>query len=521
MRALLLAGILTLTAHAQTSGASVQGRIVDAVTNAPVRKAVVTLIRKTEKPEFLSVRSDSAGKFAFEDLQPGDYSLSGGARGYVSVTEYTSLQPHTAGTLFSMAPGQKRTDLVLRLTPQAAISGRVVDVDGDPLQGVQVQLWQLTYRSGRKELAADFEHKTATDDRGVYRIAEVPAGNYYLSAFDPETYSPKDEMRYVRTFYPGVLDDAAAAPLLLTAGAELENINFKLTPVHTVHIHGKILEDAFAGVSLIPDNTLVEYSDRIIQRLRAATDGRFEFHGVLAGSYNLVVRAGEDHTWIRRSIAVGAADVDGVAIQIAPPAWIDGRLKIEGEADADPSRYWVSVTPAYPNTVVYGSPSGKPDKTGVFRVANLAPDRYRITAGGAGGNLYLKSVRLGGQELPGGILDLGASAQIEVVLSRKTASVRGAVSPAGEATIVLIPEERDRRELPAAYPRITTDAAGRFTIDDIAPGLYRAYAWTNLDHNDYRYMDPDFVKSVEGKGVPVTLAESAHSALELVAAAVR
>ena len=230
------------------------------------------------------------------------------------------------------------------------------------------------------------------------------------------------------------------------------------------------------------------------------------------GAYNLLASAGtpERRLWVRRPVTVGNADVEGLEITIPPPGFLEGRVAIEGDPRADLSKITVRVLPAYPNTTVLGNASAKPAPDGSFHIANLSPDRYRLAAFAEAGGLYLKSLRASGQELPGQIFDLGGSLTMEVILSRKTAGVTGVVhgegsdQPAAGVKVVLIPQEKERREDPRAYHVVTTDEAGRFAIGDVVPGDYRAYAWVTLG-NAGEYIDPDFVRPVESKGVAVSL----------------
>jgi hypothetical protein len=129
---------------------------------------------------------------------------------------------------------------------------------------------------------------------------------------------------------------------------------------------------------------------------------------------------------------------------------------------------------------------------------------------------------MGSRELPGQILELGAPAEIQVILSAKTASTAGLVhredsgQPAPGATVVLIPQEKERREDGHAYLTATTDDSGRFTVRNVPPGEYRAFAWESL-HLCCEYMDPDFLRPLDSKGVPLTLTEGSVTSIELTA----
>jgi hypothetical protein len=193
---------------------------------------------------------------------------------------------------------------------------------------------------------------------------------------------------------------------------------------------------------------------------------------------------------------------------------------------ADLSAVRVQVEPAYPNDVIYGNRASQIAPDGTFHLADLAPDRYRVRASTGRTGLYLKTVRMGGRELPGHVLELNGAAEIEIVLSAKTAAVTGVVrldssgTPAPGATVVLIPQEEERREDENAYPRATADGYGKFKINNIAPGEYRAFAWENLPLC-CDYIDPEFIRPQDSKAVPVTLNATSSAGLELTAIAAR
>ncbi|MFN7926278.1 MAG: carboxypeptidase-like regulatory domain-containing protein, partial [Bryobacteraceae bacterium] len=232
--------------------ASIQGQVIDAATGAPVRKASITL--RQPRKDIATATSDASGAFVFPQAVPGEYRLIVRARGYLTLTRDTAIRPLHSGTAFSAAAGQKLTGLVLRLTPGAALSGRIADEDDDPVAGVLVQLWSITYRRGRRELSANPDARATTDERGIFRIGGVAPGRHFLSATYPDT--PQEAFRYVRTFYPGTLDPAAAAPLDLTPGADLENINVKISKVQTVRVAGRVLSTVPSNVLLYPEGVI-------------------------------------------------------------------------------------------------------------------------------------------------------------------------------------------------------------------------------------------------------------------------
>ena len=106
------------------------------------------------------------------------------------------------------------------------MTGKIIDLDGDPLPNVSVT---ATGSSGR----ATTRHpghmgNAASNDLGEYRIADLPPGRYIVHAIPPETEtalpSPneknasKGRLVYVTTYFPGTLDEQQAVPVEVPAG---------------------------------------------------------------------------------------------------------------------------------------------------------------------------------------------------------------------------------------------------------------------------------------------------------------
>jgi len=80
-------------------------------------------------------------------------------------------------------------------------------------------------------------------------------------------------------------------------------------------------------------------------------------------------------------------------------------------------------------------------------------------------------------------------------------------------TVVLIPQERERKDQPQYYKTTTTDTAGSFTFKNLDPGQYKVYAWREVESG--AYMDPEFVGPVESRGQALTIHEGSQENLQL------
>ena len=68
-----------------------------------------------------------------------------------------------------------------------------------------------------------------TDDRGQFRIYDIPPGTYYLMA-TPRVFGITDESRavYPPIYFPGVLDPQEAAKIKMVSGGELRGYDLTL-----------------------------------------------------------------------------------------------------------------------------------------------------------------------------------------------------------------------------------------------------------------------------------------------------
>ncbi len=111
---------------------AIEGRVLNAATGEPVKKANL-LLRRTDLspnavslPTSYSTATDAGGAFAMKDIEPGKYRLSVNRTGFV-FAEYGARGAMRPGTTLSLDPKQHLQEVVFRLTPHAVVIGRVVD----------------------------------------------------------------------------------------------------------------------------------------------------------------------------------------------------------------------------------------------------------------------------------------------------------------------------------------------------------------------------------------------------------
>jgi protocatechuate 3,4-dioxygenase beta subunit len=512
-RALVLF-LLPLALAAQNSACAVDGMVVNAATGEGLRRAVVTLRRtdgsRTQSaPLTYTTSSDSQGKYQFTTLEPGSYLLS---------AERTGFTASRSGGIVRLDRGQKSSGLIVMMTPHAVITGRVLDEEGEPLVNADVQISSLGYYQGQKQLSR--AGGATTNDLGEYRVFGLAPGRYFVSvtARTNPLVAPADD--YATTYYPHTTDPAAAIPLQVPAGAQMRNIDVTISKTRTVSVTGKVDCDVQGDKR----TTFITMTPRMAMGIasmgvgsRGATihpDGTFEIPRVVPGGYVLVATATvDDKRYMSRvPLQVGAANLEGVQLHIHAGVTVTGKLRVEGHDQEQLGGISVAMRSWESGGVMYGPmPFGKTDDEGAFHFEGVNTDRYMLSVTGLPDGYYMKSVTAGGSDLTASGVDInGASVVLDVLVSPNAGAVEGAINdprtdkPFPGATVVLIPRTVERSDL---YQRTTTDQEGHFRVRNVVPGEYKVYAWEDVPA--WAWMDPDFMRTMSGKGDAITVTEGA------------
>ena len=138
------------------------------------------------------------------------------------------------------------------------------------------------------------------------------------------------------------------------------------------------------------------------------------------------------------------------------------------------------------------------------------PGSYQVTVVGIPTESYLKSARLGGQDVlnDGLNLDRDPENPLEIVVSSHAGRIDGNVldkdgRTVQMAAVTLLPRDRDRHDL---YHMTDTDGRGIFNFQGLAPGEYKLFAWIEFERG--AQFDPDFMLKYEDLGTVVRITEA-------------
>ncbi len=219
----------------------------DAASGAPLTDAQVKADCEAFLGQTASVRTDAAGRWHVA-VPPGPCRFIVTKDGYV---RGWYLPPQAAGAgILKLSEGQT-VDLDVRLKRAGMLSGEIRSEGGEPLSGVRVQAMAYRYMTWQRRLvpigSAD------SDREGRFRMADVPPGEYLVSAHLPGTAMADDATRavaYVPTYFPGTPLSSGATPVDVRAGEEAGDISFRIIRGRLATVSGRTLTAAGMPVPL-------------------------------------------------------------------------------------------------------------------------------------------------------------------------------------------------------------------------------------------------------------------------------
>ena len=233
----LVLALLAAAPFQASSTVRLTGRVVDAATNEPVPGVEIVFERTPSVPGSISLRAVSGRTGAFSiDIPSGDYGFLVRRPGYAPSRRNEVPTPITVR-------GRAQTMPEIRLESGGTISGRVVDVRGNPLPRLLVAAVRPAELGSSDRDPAD--KSVRTNDAGEFRLSGLPDGTYHIAAeLLPGTLASDGAATtaFVSTYYPGVRDQSAAALIEVKAGGSRTGIDFSIFEAPTRSVTGIVVD---------------------------------------------------------------------------------------------------------------------------------------------------------------------------------------------------------------------------------------------------------------------------------------
>ena len=557
---------------AKVGTGSISGTVAsDTQPSRPIRRAVVTL-NAPENSIGRTTVTDDAGRFSFTGLPTGRYAIAAVKPPWMAM-QLGARRPGRPGTSMFLEDGQRAT-VAMRLPRSAVITGVVLDSRGQPVPMLTVRAMRYGVVNGERRLLGAGTTR-GPDERGVYRIFGLTAGEYLVSA--STRTNPFNDARplhlttdvdvqqamaaiqtpgpsaidtaaerivgFAPTYYPGTASAAQASVVRAAAGEERAGVDFGVMLVPAIRVEGTVTgPDGVAHpgtqVNLVgEDQHGGVFGFDSIRTARVGEGGRFQFADVTPGTYTVAARVGIAQPgtmaspgpvsvlWATSEINVESQSITGLSLQMQPGLTVSGAVRFDG-AGPPPNQAALRVsTTSIGSTgqVTVGTTAAQVAPDGGFTIASISPGRYRInvTVPATGAWVY-RSTSAGGQDTRDAPIDIRASlSDVVVTYTDRPSSLSGkVVGPAGapppDCYVILYSVDRttwypQSRRILSSRPA----SDGAYTMRNVIPGEYFLAAVEDVESSEW--FDPDFLQRILPMATRITIGDDEKKVQDLKA----
>ncbi len=486
---------LLCSAHAQMQTAErtqipsgpyrIAGTVVNAKAGSPLARCRVTIasVKNRQSMQFAITGDD--GRFEFH-VPAGKYSLQGEKHGFITALYNQHDQFSTAIVAGADIDSE---NLALRLAPNAAIAGQVLDEFGEPVRHAQVALYREEHSEGVSRTIRI--RSASTDDQGRYELTPLDEGTYFVSAKASPWYavhltsngggvaSQVDsslDVAYPITYY-GDVTAAEDSTLIPVRGGDRLEADIHLSPVPSVHLVVHV-PDAGPHAATLPVLLKPAFDglEPVESGFQPIAPGVFELSGVAAGRYTIQMPDSSGH-----SKEAGEIDLNSSgALDLSSgnsTSKIKATVKIAGAASA-PADLQIRLRNARGKE--YAAPV---DAKGEANFPDVIPGKYDVEAVSTAQTYSVVRIATEAGTISGHSLNVppGASLNLALSLVGGLVTVEGYAKRAGKGVagvmVVLVPKNpeanRDR------IRRAESDSDGSFSLPNVIPGSYTVVAIEN------------------------------------------
>ncbi|HKY41801.1 MAG TPA: carboxypeptidase-like regulatory domain-containing protein [Pyrinomonadaceae bacterium] len=504
---------------------TIYGRVVYEDTDRPVGSVRVMLRSATSfGPEQLIGTTNRRGEFRIGGVPAGRYFIGVDSSGFVATDSFINLD-EIMQTRFYVdemreyfevveVDGKTNKRVLVRARRGAVISGNVSYTNGEP--AVDHPVTVLRRRGNHYSMfwtnVSTMQAALLTDDRGMFRIMGLPAGEYLVGATPMIEHGElvKDESleanmigsSLAMTFHPSTVRATQATIIRVRAGEERAGVDITIGDGERYKLSGVVRgrDDkrpvANASVRLVRKETNEMVSRAVFWpysvgmpgvktdelgrwRLTQVPDGTYIIFVQPPSGYNELPPEARRYSAQQQEIEVSGVDVSNVVIELVDDVTVSGT--VTAESGPIPRNIFIVLEREGMNQGVAASAVVE---RGKFTIRNVPAGQmyFFINLEEDTENFYIKSITWKGKDLLRELLDVGVQTKIEgveIVLSRLVAHfairVRNARGePVRDISVTLVPLDPARWTRPETQLFGTTDLNGRCTIIG-GPGEYLVF----------------------------------------------
>ncbi|MEO7190483.1 MAG: hypothetical protein ABI051_05460 [Vicinamibacterales bacterium] len=347
---------------------------------------------------------------------------------------------------------------------------------------------------------------------------------------------PVEQGGFAPTYYPSAISPGAAMTVAVSAGEERSGVDIRVVLVRAGSVTGTAFgapEGTRVQIAMVNESPEAEQSYLGAQ---VGLEGRFFLRNVAPGQYTVFAQTvpvpspstngsyvppppltGEQRLWAKASVFVDGQSSPSVDLVLQPGRSISGTVALDMASRSDASRRMtvaLLTTPGPVQLPQYGPlPEAVVDTEGRFAIPGVGPGRYtlRITGGGV-----VRSAIVNGEDILDAPLVLAGDRDVTgvvITVTDKPSGLTGTLSdasgsPAADYSILLVPAESrywtpGSRRIQMTRP----DMSGRYTFRTVPAGDYLLAAVSDIEPG--AQYDPEFLKTLAGAALRVSIAESA------------
>jgi hypothetical protein len=459
------------------------GTVLDIDTHEPIARATITFSwRSPETTRELALLTDSAGSFHIANVSVGFSWVSCHRVGYVGSSNMQIVLPGAPATLY--------------LRKQALIDGIATRSNGKGAIA-SIAVFRMDPVDGRWQPV--LVTSTQTNRDGVFRVAGLQPGHYYVAAY-PTVYPERAD--FAAILYPHAATLQEAQMLDLHPGSE-EHLEFHLDaqPVYDVQVRIDINPEGLS-CNLLPFLEPIRLAATHVCAWNEKTH-TFLSSRVPAGTYLLEARWREEGRDLSatKKVTIGG-NLQNVVLDTSPARQLRGRVMQD---------VWTKSQSIVRLTLQRATSSfSEMQPDGSFLFPDLLTGRFRVDVD-RDNTQCLASIRQGTRDVLRDGVQLGDEIPepLEVTLTNRCGRIDGLVAIADTFPRMPFTVAFFRRvdDMLIFDSQVSTGMPTRFASPALSPGDYLVFAWPTSAHNitQLPYATPEFLREFGSLGESVTV----------------